>query len=189
MLWPRESSPRWIGQENALEESSNPAVITMPNPLVQSVQMIHLFGHRSWGNGRHVAIVGEVAAGRFDVTVAYHEGGDQLLTVPVDGLPLNCFALRVRGSSMQDAGIQHGDYVLVRPQSMADNGELVIAAQADSEDPEGYVTLKQFFKENGRIRLQPANAAMAPIHLYPEYGRDPVQIQGKVVAIVRLMSD
>jgi repressor LexA len=169
--------------------NTNPPVIVTPNLLDHSIQMIHLFAHRAWAGGRPVAIVGEVAAGRFDVTVAYHEGGDQVLTIPVDGLPLDCFALRVRGSSMQDAGVEHGDYVLIRPQSTANNGELVIATQADSEDPEGYVTLKQFFKENGHIRLQPANAAMAPIHLYPEHGRDPVQIQGKVVAVVRLVSD
>jgi repressor LexA len=143
--------------------------------------------YRRWAGGRPVAVVGEVAAGRFDVTVAYRPGPDaeEILFLP----PMasrDCFALRVHGDSMQDAGIEDGDYVLVRPQSRADNGDFVIAAAADADDPEGYVTLKQFFWEGDHVRLQPANASMAPIHLYPQRRNDPIEIQGIVVGVVRI---
>jgi repressor LexA len=184
---PRDGrAPRWVGRP---EGAAVPSVIVAVNPLNASVQMLHIspeFQH--WGPGRPLAVVGEVAAGRYDVTVAYHAGAEavDVLSVPEDWARLGYFALRVRGNSMQEAGIQDGDYVLVRPQSTADNGDLVIAGLADSDDPAGYVTLKQFFREAGHVRLQPANAAMAPIHLYPQHRNDPVGIQGKVVAVVRV---
>ncbi len=186
MLWTRTSPPRLVGQEGGGE--GRPAVWIEPNRLNSSVRMVHLtLPMRPQAGWRRMALVGEVAAGRFDVTVAYHEGagGDTALFVPLDDLPLGCFALRVRGHSMEEADIHDGDYVIVRPQADADNGDLVIASHADPDDPEGYVTLKQFFREKDHIRLQPANAAMAPIHLYPQNGRAPVHIQGKVVAVVR----
>ena len=181
--------PHWVGRP---QDALVPSVVISANPLNASVQMIHLapdFQH--WGAGRPLAVVGEVAAGRYDVTVAYHAGaeGMEVLMVPEDWAQLGYFVLRVRGSSMQEAGIQDGDYVLVRPQSSADNGDLVIAGLNDSDDPAGYVTLKQFFWEGDSIRLQPANASMAPIHLYPQRQSDPVGIQGKVVAVVRMAEE
>jgi repressor LexA len=189
-ILPRDGRmPHWIGRPDG---AAVPSVIVAANPLNAGVQMLHIspeFQH--WGHGRPLAVVGEVAAGRYDVTVAYHAGPEaaDVLMVPEDWARLGYFALRVRGDSMQDAGIQDGDYVLVRPQSSADNGDLVIAGLADSDDPTGYVTLKQFFQEGDHVRLQPANAAMAPIHLYPQHRNDPVGIQGKVVAVVRVAED
>jgi len=190
MMWPQEGrTPHWIGQPDG---AAVPSVIIAANPLNASVQMVHLsrdFGH--WTGGRPLAVVGEVAAGRYDVTVAYRAGPEamEVLMVPEEWAHLGYFALRVRGSSMEEAGIQDGDYVLVRPQSTADNGDLVIAGLTDSGDPNGYVTLKQLFWEGDHVRLQPANAAMAPIHLYPQRQSDPVGIQGKVVAVVRVSED
>lgn len=184
---PRRGLPlHWVGRKQGALE---PAVVVAVNPLNASVTMLHVsqeFQH--WGRGRPLAVVGEVAAGRYDVTVAYHAGPEamEVLRVPEEWAQMGYFVLRVRGSSMQDAGIQDGDYVLVRPQSTADNGDLVVAGLTDSEDPNGYVTLKQFFWEGDHVRLQPANAAMAPIHLFPQRQADPVGIQGKVVAVVRL---
>lgn len=84
-----------------------------------------------------------------------------------------CFALRVVGDSMIEDGILEGDYVLVRPQPTANNGEIVVALV------EGEATVKRFYRENDRIRLQPANARMGPI-----FARE-VQIVGRVVALVR----
>jgi len=191
MLWPRETCPaRWVGRlEEGVGKAGRPAMVVSANPLNQGVSMLRIArSYRRWAEGRPVAVAGEIAAGRFDVTVAYCDSPEaqEVLLLPPEEIPPDCFALRVRGSSMQEAGIQDGDYVLVRPQCSADNGDLVVAAMADAGDPAGYVTLKQFFLEGDHVRLQPANASIAPIHLCPQRGRDPVQIEGKVVAVVRL---
>ena len=69
----------------------------------------------------------------------------------------DCFYLRVTGDSMIEAGIRDGDLALVRSQSTAENGEIVVALI------EGEATLKRLYREEGRIRLQPANAALQPI--------------------------
>lgn len=190
MLWPRQdTAPRWVGQaEAAPPAADSPAFTITPSAVNQSLPIIRLFRSRqNWSHGRPVAVFGEVAAGRFDVTVAYWDSSEsqEVLMLPPNRLPPNCFALRVRGNSMEEAGIQDGDYALIRPQNSADNGDLVIATLTDSDDPAGYATLKQFFREGDRVRLQPANATMGPIHLYPQRGRDPIQIQGKVIAVVR----
>ncbi len=83
------------------------------------------------------------------------------------------FILRVKGDSMMDAGILDGDFVVVRQQSTANNGEIVVAMIDDG------ATVKRFFREPDRIRLQPENASMEPI-----YSRD-VSVLGKVVALFR----
>jgi len=175
------SVPHWIGEGKTVEVTKN--------PLNAGVSMVRLsLTYQNWAREQPLAVVGEVAAGRYDVTVAYHLGPEALevLHVPPEWGRAGYFALQVRGNSMQEAGIGEGDYVIVRPQSSADDGDLVVAGLVDSDDPSGYVTLKQFFREVDHIRLQPANAAMAPIHLYPQRAQDPVEIQGKVVAVVRL---
>jgi SOS-response transcriptional repressor, LexA len=89
------------------------------------------------------------------------------------------FALRVRGQSMIDALIDDGDIVLLRRQETADNGQMVAAMIVD----ENAVTLKKFYHEGNRIRLQPANSTMQPIYTTP----DNVRIQGRVVGVLRSM--
>jgi repressor LexA len=86
------------------------------------------------------------------------------------------FVLEVNGDSMQDEHIVNGDYVLVEKANTARNGEIVVAL-VDGSD----ATLKRFYHEGDRIRLQPANAAMQPI-LVPAQA---VQIQGKVIGVLR----
>jgi len=87
------------------------------------------------------------------------------------------YVLRVRGDSMIDEQIRDGDFVVVEDRKTADNGEMVIALLGGSD-----VTLKKFYREpGGRIRLQPANAAMQPIFSDP----DQVQVQGVVVGVMR----
>ena len=87
------------------------------------------------------------------------------------------YVLRVRGNSMVDEQIRDGDFVVVNERQRADNGEMVIALLGGSE-----VTLKKFYREpGGRIRLQPANAAMQPIFS----DADQVQVQGVVVGVMR----
>jgi len=87
------------------------------------------------------------------------------------------YALRVRGSSMVDALINDGDIVLMQYVNVVENGEMAaIWLKAERE-----ATLKKFYAENGRIRLQPANSQMQPIYVEP----DNVEIQGRVIAVIR----
>ena len=91
------------------------------------------------------------------------------------------FLLRVRGESMINAGILDGDFVVVRRQSEAANGEIVAALVGEDESADE-ATVKRFFRDNGRIRLQPENDALEP--MYPDF----VQVLGKVVGVFRLVS-
>jgi repressor LexA len=93
--------------------------------------------------------------------------------------PETLFALQVRGDSMIDAMVNDGDIVVMKKQEQARNGEMVAVWLADKEE----TTLKHFFLENGRVRLQPANPTMQPIYADPKN----VRIQGKVVLVVRQM--
>ncbi len=93
--------------------------------------------------------------------------------------PENLFALEVRGDSMIDAMVNDGDIVVMKRQETARNGEMVAVWLADKEE----TTLKHFFLESGRVRLQPANPLMQPIYADPKN----VRIQGKVVLVVRQM--
>jgi repressor LexA len=86
-----------------------------------------------------------------------------------------CFALRVRGNSMIDDHIADGDYVIIRKKPVAENGERVVA-MIDNE-----VTLKRFYKEKDRIRLEPANSSMRPIYVQPGQAN----ILGVLVGVVR----
>lgn len=88
-----------------------------------------------------------------------------------------CFLLTVEGDSMINKGILDGDIAMIRPQSVADNGEIV-AVMVD-----GDATLKQFFRERGRIRLQPANPNYDPIIIRP--GQGEVTIVGKMIGLFR----
>jgi len=84
------------------------------------------------------------------------------------------FILQVKGSSMVEEGILDGDYVVVEEQESAKNGDIVVALLEN-----GFATLKRFFKEATRVRLEPANSQMAPI-----FAKN-VRIQGKVVGVIR----
>jgi repressor LexA len=84
------------------------------------------------------------------------------------------FVLQVKGDSMIEEGILDGDYVVIEEQEDAKNGDLVVALLEN-----GFATLKRFFKEATRVRLEPANSKMAPI-----FAKN-VKIQGKVVGLIR----
>jgi len=88
------------------------------------------------------------------------------------------FVLRVKGDSMIEAGILDGDLVVVRRAQDARNGDIVVALAGDDESADE-ATVKTFYRENGRVRLQPENAALEPI--YAPY----VQVLGKVVGVFR----
>lgn len=84
------------------------------------------------------------------------------------------FVLQVKGDSMVDEGILDGDYVVVEEQAEANNGDIVVALLEN-----GLATLKRFFKEATRVRLEPANSSMSPIYATN------VRVQGKVVGVIR----
>ena len=120
-----------------------------------------------------VPIVGRVAAGE---PVLASENIEGTLPVPREVVKEDtCFALRINGESMIDAGLFEGDLVIVRAQNYADAGDIVVAL-LDEE-----ATVKRFFRDRNRIRLQPENAVMSPIIV------DDVQILGKVVGLFRKM--
>ena len=121
-------------------------------------------------------ILGSVRAGRPEEALEDILG--HCATDPAWTRGADCFYLRVSGDSMIEAGIQDGDLALVRSQSTAENGEIVVALI------EGQATLKRFYREEGRIRLQPANAALQPIIV--EGGRmTGISIIGKLLKTVR----
>ena len=120
-----------------------------------------------------VPIIGTVAAGKPRLAV---EDVEDVFPLPTDFIYGDGFILEVRGDSMIDDGIHDGDYVVVRRQQTADNGETVVA-MIESE-----ATVKRFYKEKQRIRLQPANKRMKPMYF------DDVQIAGKVVGLVRRLA-
>ena len=117
-------------------------------------------------------ILGRVAAG-VPITAQEDVEGEFVLSAAFVPKSSNAFMLRVQGDSMVDAAILHGDLILVRPQPSADNGEIVVAMV------DGEATVKRFYREAGRVRLQPENRSMAPI-----YASD-VEIVGRVEAVVR----
>ncbi len=105
--------------------------------------------------GGGLPIVGEVAAGE---PMLAEENVEEYLEVPAAiGGEDGDFILRVKGDSMKDAGILAGDYVVVRSEDTASNGEIVVALVGEE------ATVKRFFRENGRVRLQPENKAFKPI--------------------------
>jgi len=117
-------------------------------------------------------VIGEIAAG--GPIEAYQVVGDYQAVPEMLAPSGDAYLLRVRGDSMIEALIAYGDYVVIRPQQTARNGDIVVA-----QVEENAVTLKRFFKEDGRVRLQPANPA------YPPQYYDAVRIQGKLIGVIR----
>jgi repressor LexA len=124
-------------------------------------------------------LVGEIAAG---APLLAEENIEEHLAVPE---PLartsGDFLLRVKGESMVDAGILDGDIVVVKRQETADNGDVVVALVGEDEGA-NEATVKTFYREGARVRLQPENAALEP--LYPEHA----QILGKVIGLFRSLA-
>ncbi|MCC8067883.1 MAG: transcriptional repressor LexA [Clostridiales bacterium] len=120
----------------------------------------------------NVPIVGTVAAGQ---PILAEQNIENYFPIPAEYMPNDpCFLLRVKGDSMINAGILNGDCVLVRQQSTAANGDMVVALIEDS------ATVKTFYKEKGHFRLQPENDTMEPIIV------SDLQILGKVFGVFRM---
>jgi repressor LexA len=131
-----------------------------------------------------VPLLGRIAAGEPipmpPSATDFRVMGDETIELTRGLLPADTkdiYALQVRGTSMIDAMIGDGDIVVMKHQRTADNGELVAVWLRDKEE----TTLKRFFLENGKVRLQPENPTMKPIYADPEN----VEVQGKVVLVVR----
>jgi repressor LexA len=123
---------------------------------------------------RVVPLVGDVAAG---TGVLATENVEELLPLPEDFTGTgSLFMLRVRGESMIDAGIFDGDYVVVRQQPDAENGDVVVAGINGDE-----ATVKTFARKRGKVVLTPANPSMSPMELDPAE----TTVYGKVVTVLR----
>ena len=129
-----------------------------------------------------VPVLGRIAAGK-PIPVPdsnFAILGDEMVEITRELLPTdpkNIYALQVRGDSMVDAMIGDGDIVVMQHRQEANNGELVAVWLKDKEE----TTLKRFYLEKGRVRLQPANPTMGPIYADPK----DVEVQGKVVLVIR----
>ncbi len=134
---------------------------------------VELVQTRAGGRAVELPLLGYVAAGAPIEAIATAES----IAVPEDLVgKRDTYVLRVRGESMIDEQIRDGDFVIVEDRKTAENGEMVIALLGNSD-----VTLKKFYRENGQVRLQPANPTMRPILVAP----DQIQVQGVVVGVMR----
>lgn len=121
----------------------------------------------------NVPVIGRVAAG---APILAEENIENYFPIPMEFMPNEkTFLLSVKGESMINAGILDGDYVLIKQQSNAENGDMVVALVEDG------ATVKRFFKEEGVYRLQPENDFMDPIIV------ESVEILGKVIGVFRFM--
>ena len=142
-----------------------------------------LGGNKEARTGTRVPVLGYIAAGE-PVPVPTQESWGAAEPLDVLDLPQgflgnakDVYALRVKGTSMIDALVDDGDVVIVEPVDSVQDGDMVVAwLQVEKE-----VTLKRLYREEGRIRLQPANSTMEPIYVDPEN----IEVQGRVVAVLR----
>jgi repressor LexA len=144
-------------------DPSKPRAIELLDRAVESVKNVV----RPSG----LPLIGQVAAGQPVLAEENIEG--YVPTPDIAGGDEGEYVLRVRGASMKNAGILEGDLVVVRPQSTADDGSIVVALVGEE------ATVKRFYREPDHIRLQPENEAMEPIR-----SKD-VRVLGKVVGVMR----
>jgi repressor LexA len=185
---------RVLGNERQTAPSH---VETERNSHNSSVYVSHAGRYRSRraADLSRLPVIGEIAAGQYDVTVAFqeydcldHESGVMVEKALARG---GAYALRVRGTSMSHVGIEPGDIIVVRPQNWADNGDFVVAnfTAGEAGGSEGLATLKRFYKRRDHVFLQSATASTDPIRLFPTRNgapdRDTVQVQGVVTMVLK----
>lgn len=125
--------------------------------------------------GIELPILGFIAAGQPIQTYTDPDATVKVSPSMISGKKRS-YVLQVKGDSMIEEGILDGDYVIIEEQTEANNGDIVVALLDN-----GLATLKRFFRESDRIRLEPANSSMSPI--YAAIGD--IQIQGKCVGVIR----
>lgn len=172
------SSPSTVHAHlNALEElglirrdATKPRALELFNEDGTSVKLAEVRQNPDRGTVT-LPLVGRVAAG---MPILAEQNVEDAFTLPTEiATDSSSFVLEVHGDSMVNVGVLNGDYVIVREQPSAMNGEIVVAMI------DGGATVKTFYKERGRVRLQPENDSMEPI-----YAVNPT-ILGKVVALMR----
>jgi repressor LexA len=147
-------------------DPSKPRAIELLDKAVEGVRSIVKPGG--------LPLVGQVAAGQ---PIVAEENVEEYIEVPaLAGGEDGEFVLRIRGDSMKDAGILEGDFVVVRPQETAHDGDIVVALVGEE------ATVKRFFLESDHIRLQPENEALEPIRTKE------VRVIGRVVGVFRRVS-
>jgi repressor LexA len=124
-------------------------------------------------------VLGRIAAGQ-PISFADWEEEFVELTRDIVCEQEGLYALRVKGNSMVDALVYDGDLVIMKHQQHADQGDMVAVRIVDENE----TTLKRFFQEQNCVRLQPANPAMQAMYYHPSN----VEVQGKVVAVIRQMA-
>nr|MBO6295627.1 transcriptional repressor LexA [Schwartzia sp. (in: firmicutes)] len=136
---------------------------------------IEIIGENPWENMLRVPLVGNVAAG---IPITAEENIEEVFNVPASllGTQDDTFMLRVQGESMINAGIYDGDYIFVKEQNTARNGEIVVALVENEE-----ATVKRIFFEKNRVKLQPENDTMKPFY------EKNVAVLGKVIGVYRQM--
>ena len=136
---------------------------------------IELVGEKPWEHTLRVPLVGNVAAG---VPITAEENIEEVFNVPSSllGTQDDTFMLRVQGESMINVGIFDGDYIFVKEQNTAKNGEIVVALVENEE-----ATVKRIFFEKDRVKLQPENDTMKPFY------EKNVVVLGKVIGVYRQM--
>ncbi len=128
-----------------------------------------------------IPVKGKIAAGE---PLEIFTEADQMLDVGHHLEQQNTYALEVKGRSMIEDHICSGDYVVIKPQVACENGDIVVAVHIP-QGSGGQATLKRFFQETDKVRLQPANSEMDPIYVPKSEWDNEWHIQGKVVAIFR----
>jgi repressor LexA len=163
-----------------LKRLEEKGLIRRDREVSRAIELLDAGGRRS--RTVRVPVLGKIAAGspipmppETLVAEAYDDAVE--LTESQTHGKANVFALRIEGTSMIDALINDGDIVVLEPVHSCDDGEMVAVWLRDENE----TTLKQFFHEGDRIRLQPMNATMQPIYTRP----DNVEVQGRVVAAIR----
>ena len=150
-------------------------------PRARSISLIDLVA--PFERALRVPVVGRIRAGEPVLAQEQVEGyvviDGEWISAPGGANTADHFALKVKGDSMINAGILDGDFVIVRQQSTATDGDIVVALLGDE------ATVKRFFKENDQVRLQPEHPTMEPILVTKS---QPLLILGKVVAVFRKMS-
>ena len=173
-LWPdspgdrcpfSDQEPKWcdVPSEGAAEEGTDPS-------RAEHVAAIQLLEDPVSAHRMGLKLVGRIAAGQPIEAVEHHEE----LTFSDWTEPGDKFALRVSGESMIDEHIADGDFVIIKRQEQARDGQIVAV-----RDEDGEATLKKIYRDRNRIRLEPANKTMKPIY------RDRVNVLGVLVGVVR----
>ncbi len=163
-----------LEKEGLLERDATQsrAIRLTPAALLSSGSGTDVLTRKAEAVGVGIPVIGEIAAGG---PIEAYQDASETVTVPdIINTSADTYVLRVRGDSMVDAHIMDGDLVVIREQQTARNGDIIVA-----QVEENAVTLKRFFKERDRIRLQPANDQYEP-----QFYED-VRIQGKLVGVIR----